>query len=439
MNTSQLARKLSWLIAAILLLLPFHALLTTWIGSNTGHLDLIRIWKEILIVIMLPFGLWLALRDKTLRSWLWRSWLVRLIWLYILLTLILAGWSATQHTAVNSAIIYGLIINLRFFGFFLLCAVVAAHDNWLKRFWHYLLLGPAFVVTVFGLVQRFLLPYDFLKHFGYSPKTIPAYQTVDASIDFRRIQSTLRGANPLGAYLVPIITTLAAWRYHRRLLQVLTLIGALTLMYFSYSRSAWVGLAISLGLLSWWTTKHKRQTSQLVIAIGLLIFVAGGTAYFAHYNKTLQDTLFHTSSSSTSKLSSNAQRIQAIKNGFHDVVHQPLGRGVGTAGPASARNTGHPVRIAENYYLQLGQEVGVIGIFLFAAINILLARELWAYRHDVLAKILLASLVGISFINLVSHAWTDDTLSLIWWGLAGIMLGSILMKRRNNNAQTQKS
>lgn len=439
MRSKNLALWLSYVIGLIIVLLPFHALLTTWIGSNTGHLDLLRIWKEILIVAMLPFGLWLASKDAAIKNWLGSSWLARSIWLYIILTFIMAGWSAVHHSANASAIIYGLVINLRFLGFFLLCMVVSVHADWLKRFWQYLLLGPAFVVIVFGLVQRFLLPYDFLKHFGYSPKTIPAYQTVDASLDFRRIQSTLRGANPLGAYLVLIITALAGWRYKRLALQLLTGLGALVVLYFSYSRSAWVGLVISLGILGWWATKHRRQTSLVIIITAIAVLLAGSVVYFAHYNKELQDTLFHTSSSSTSKLSSNAERIQAIKNGTRDVVHQPLGRGVGTAGPASVRNTKAPARIAEDYYLQLGQEIGLLGIALFVSINTLLVKELWPYRADKLAKILLASLAGISFINLVSHAWTDDTLSLIWWGLAGIMLGSILMNRHKRDGQPQKT
>jgi hypothetical protein len=37
---------------------------------------------------------------------------------------------------------------------------------------------------------------------------------------------------------------------------------------------------------------------------------------------------------------------------------------------------------------------------------------------------LLASLIGISFVNLLSHAWADDTLAYLWWGLAGIAIGT---------------
>jgi hypothetical protein len=35
---------------------------------------------------------------------------------------------------------------------------------------------------------------------------------------------------------------------------------------------------------------------------------------------------------------------------------------------------------------------------------------------------LFASLIGITLVNLLLYAWSDDTLSYIWWGLAGIAM-----------------
>ena len=147
-------------------------------------------------------------------------------------------------------------------------------------------------------------------------------------------------------------------------------------------------------------------------------------------NQTAQYTLFHTSSTSTSPNSPNAVRASALQNAWRDTTHQPLGRGPGTAGPASQHND-HKARIAENYYLQIGQEVGVLGIAVFVAMNGLIARQLWYRRADMLARVLLASLAGISVINLVSHAWADDTLSLLWWGLAGVALAPVILKAKS--------
>lgn len=428
-RATKTARILSYLIAVILVLLPFHEFIVIWIGSNTGHLDLLRIWKEILIVLMAPPVAWLVWRSAEFRHWLRRSWIVRLYGLYILLHLTLGFWALSHHQVTASALIYGLIVNLRFIGFFLVCAVVAVYDDFLKKYWSGLVLGPAAVVIIFGLLQKLVLPYDFLKHFGYGrPATIPAYETIDNNLNYIRIGSTLRGANPLGAYLVVIITAVLAQLRTSGLLKPLYTVAALAVLFFSYSRSAWIGTALALAALVYMGTRRLR--SQLMyLALALVVIFAGGL-YELRNHQSVQDALLHTSSASTSSISSNAQRTSALRSGVQDIVHQPLGDGPGTAGPASTRNTGHPARIAENYYLQLGQEIGVIGLVIFLAINCLVAIELWRRRTDNLARILLASLVGISFINLLSHAWADDTLSLLWWGLAGIACApAILIKK----------
>src|SRR6185437_15347018 len=101
------------------------------------------------------------------------------------------------------------------------------------------------------------------------------------------------------------------------------------------------------------------------------------------------------------------QHASALKQGVHDIIHQPFGRGPGSAGPAIVYNNGQP-RIAENYYVQIGQETGWVGLILFLLINAGVGYLLWVRRRDPLAVMLYGSLIGISFINLLSHAWTDD-------------------------------
>ncbi len=423
---SKLAERLSWLVATVLVLLPFHAILTTWAGSNFGHLDFWRVWKEILLLAMVPPTFWLIWRTPELKKWLINSWVTRLFGIYILLHLALGTWSLANHLVNKTALIYALIINLRFIGFFVICAVVASKSDLLRRNWKKLLLAPAAAVVAFGLVQKFFLPYDFLRHFGYGKNTIPAYQTVDSNLDYRRLQSTLRGANPLGAYLILVISALSVYLRKNLKLFSLFMLGAFVVLFFTYSRSAEIGVAIALSLLAWWGIGKKVSSGRIVALFVALAILAGGSLYIFRNSQTVQDTLLHTSSSSIAPRSSNADRLQSMENGVRDVIHQPLGRGPGTAGPSSLRNASHGPRIAENYFLQIGQEVGVIGMALFIAINLLVAKELWVRRTDQLARILLASLIGITFVNLLSHSWTDDTLSYLWWGLAGIAATPIL-------------
>lgn len=436
-TVTKLSLKLSYLAAAIFVLLPFHAFFTTWGGSNTGFIDIWRIWKEILIIlILLPPVSWLIWQQPVLRKWILDSWLIRLIGVYAVLQLAMGAWAVTVAKVNTEALVYGLGINLRFLLFFLICAVVASGSGFLVSHWRKILLLPAAVVLLFGIMQKFALPYDFLRHFGYGDNTIPAYQTVDNDLEHRRIQSLLRGANPLGAYLILIIPALLLCLKKRKVLRWLGLGSALLVLFFSYSRSAWLGVMIAGLVLAVLMVKRTRNLRWLFALAGLTLVFMVSFAYSLRDNDTAQNVLFHSSENSRSAQSSNAARLQALENGVKDIASEPLGRGPGTAGPASLRNN-NPARIAENYFLQVGQETGIIGMGLFIAINALVALKLWQRRREQLALILFVSLIGISFVNLISHAWADDTLAYIWWGLAGVALAPTITSAARQPASRQ--
>ncbi len=424
-HQTKVARLLSLTIAIILVALPFSALLTTWLASSLGHRYLLVLWKEIVIVACLPFAAYLLLTNDRLKKLVFKDRVFGLMLAYLALH-VLRGLSAlTGHSVTTSALNYGLIINLRFFGLFAICYVVASQDDLLRRYWYKLLVYPSIGAVVFGLLQKLVLPRDFLRHFGYGQGSLPVYQTVDQKLDYTRLQSTLRGANPLGAYLIMPIT---AYRYvNSRLKQAMLLIAGLAVLFFSYSRSAWLGLAVSLAVMTWAGVRSKYVRRWFLIAAVAGTVLLGLVLVVGRHNRLLENTAFHTDQTSHSAKSSNASRLSAIKSGMHDVVHEPLGRGPGTAGPASVIN--HHPRIAEDYYLQIGQEVGVFGLIIFLAINIFVGLGLWQRRDQKLALLLFCTLAGISLVNLISHAWTDETLSLIWWGLAGLALAPHQTKR----------
>ncbi len=432
MNTraNRLANFLSYVITAILVLLPFHAWFTTWLGNNFGHLNTFKLWKEILIVLMVPPAVWLVARDKKMGKQLIKSWLFRLFVVYIFIHLALGGWAYAHHQVNRTALADGLITNLRFTGFFFICLTTASGSNWLARHWLKIVLWPAAAVVLFGLFQRFLLPSDFLRHFGYDRDTIKPYQMVDNNPLFPRLQSTLRGPNPLGAYLIMPITALSVvWRRYRYW-TIAAGLAAIVVLFYSYSRSALLGLALALVILGWLKLDGVWKKRLLLAAVPIIMAAAAGL-YAARSTQMVQDTLLHTSSNSASSVSSNDARGMALRDAIRDIAHHPLGSGPGTAGPASLHNL-LPAHVPENYYLQLGEEVGIFGLLVFVAINGLVAYELWKRRSENLPAILLATFAGIAFINLVLPAWTDDTLSLIWWGLAGVALAPVILRNKNN-------
>jgi len=429
---SKFSKVLTGLIVIIILLVPFQAFITVWPASNFGHYTVFRLWDEVALAIAGILALGLLWQHPGVWNRLKKLQIVWLIVAYIALELLTGLIAFARHNVNAKALGYGLIVNLRFLTFFVVCLVAATCSPWLKKHWRQLLFIPAIVVIVFGLLQHFVLPNDFLRHFGYSLQTILPYETINHNVTYIRIMSTLRGANPLGTYLVIVVAAslaefLRQGKRNSRLAYGLLFVGSLVTLFYSYSRSAWIGAALAVIIIL--AVMIKSQKLKLTLAFGLagLIIIVVMLGVVLKNNPHFENILTHTQQNSAIKTTSDQGHTSALKAGLKDVLYQPLGLGPGTAGPASAYNN-HPARIAENYFVQVAQEVGWLGLIIFLLINWLVAKALWANRTDKLSLILLASLVGITFINLLSSAWTDDTLSYVWWGLAGTALAQTLLK-----------
>lgn len=430
LTPNKLAHWLSYIVASILILLPFHAFLTVWLDSLVGHYTILRLWKEFLLVVILAGVFFLLIKDKKLRLKLFSFWPARLIGVYALLFIAWGFIALARHHVSAKAMWYGLLVNLRFLVFFLAVWLIATKTSWLKGRWQKILIGPAIIVAAVAILQYLVLPYDFLRHFGYNESTIFPYETINHNINHLRVMSTLRGANPLGAYLVLPVSAMAILLIRNRKNRregIFLSVGLLLALLFSFSRSAWIGAGLSLLVLAWLVLKTPKSKKILGLVITGLAVIAVLSAVIFRNNTTFENTFLHTEHGTKVSVSSNSAHGTAFKNAVKDISHQPLGSGVGTAGPESVYSN-HPARIAENYFLQIGQEAGLLGMALFVSIYVVIGKLLWARRDDTLALCLLVSLVGITFINLLSHAWADDTLAYIWWGLAAIALASPIAK-----------
>lgn len=406
----------------IFLVIPFHAFLTVWGADLFGHYTALRLWKEVLLVIASLGLLFLIAFDRKIRT---NTLTRRLVWVMLAYTALNCFWAAVavyNDDVTAKAAGYALIVNLRFLAFFLLCWALGLRMSRLRKHWQWLILWPASIVVVFGLLQVFVLPKDFLIHFGYGVQTIEPFETINNDPNYIRIASTLRGANPLGAYLLIPLSMLAVLitKKQQNKKQAALFVGGLIVLFFTFSRSAWIGAILAFATIALVQYPKIYKNAKFLIA-GVSIAVIGLLAVIGLQNNSrFQNLIFHTHDNSTVATSSNDVRSGALQNGVEDVVDDPLGDGPGSAGPASVYND--EPRIAENYYLQIAQEVGVVGMILFLLINAGIGILLWLRRDDTLALSLFASLIGISFVNLLSHAWTDDTLAYVWWGMAGIAM-----------------
>ncbi len=389
-----------------------------------------------LICIVGVLYLWIF--DHKIRSHTLSRLLVLIILAYVAMTLLWGLVAYLKHAVTAKALGYGLIVDLRFPIFFLVTWSVALRLSRLRNRWQWLISWPALIVVIFGLLQVFVLPHDFLKHFGYGPGRIPVAETINSNPNYIRIASTLRGADLLGAYLLIPISYLTVrligpkrnWRH------VVFLLASLAALFYSYSRAAWIGAVLTIGIIVLLGIKSQKLRKALLLTAGGLVIIFGGLFVALHNNAQFENYVFHTQKHSAIKTTSDQQHLIAFKQGVSDLAHHPLGRGPGTAGPASVYNTGHPVRIAENFYIQIGQEMGWIGLILFMLINVGVGYLLWLRRSDPLALCLLGSFIGLTFVSMLSHEWADVTAAYVWWGLAGIAMAPIPQSSKKHGAQT---
>lgn len=452
--------KLSSALAAIIFVLaPVWPFASVWLASGTGHYTLIRLVLALALVLLILAVASLLIFDRKLatnliqQKWFWP------LAAFVVLEIIW-GVAAYLTNAVSlMALGYAWIVDLRFLLFFVAVYLLASRNGWLEATWKKLIFIPALIVAVFAILQFLILPLNFLSHFGYNSHTIFPYETINHNKNYIRAMGFTRGANPLGAYMLlaaslaaSLLAGLASLAHlgpksvlrgsrtakvrsasvldfepnctqaRKSLISVFViLILSLAALVFSFSRSAWVGVVVSFILLIFLAlTSAKARKLALGFGVALVIVFAILFASF-HNNSSVSNVFLHTQRNSASKISSNQGHVSALKNGFDDFSSYPLGKGPGTAGPASVYNSKSPARISENYYLMIGQEDGWLGLALLLAIFVLVARAL-AIRKSILALGLLASFAGLAVTNFLLPAWTDITLAYIFWGLAGVAL-----------------
>ncbi len=434
---SWLERILLWSVVLITLYIPFHAFFSVSLGVVSHYPLFFKSWKEGALIIVAVIATVLLFRQPEARRFFLRSLVNQLALAFVLLHGVTAVF---LHGSLLSTLA-GLAIDTRYALFFL---VVRASVMIVPRTKAYMIKAfgvGATVVVGFGVLQQYVLPADILSAVGYSKATIAPYLTVDNNPAFIRINSTLRGPNPLGAYVMAVILVIIEWTAHRWKsmpawqigLKIVAALAALSVLYASYSRSAWIGLAIGgiiIGLLS-----LPRQWLRPALMVLLVIVAAAGVGYGA-----LKDTSFvrtvvvHNDPATANEVDSNLGHLTSVEQASRVVMTLPLGAGVGSTGSASL--LGSAPLIVENQYLFVAHEVGWIGLIIFGALVFVVQRDLLRARSDWLARAWFAAGVGLLVIGLLLPVFVDDTVAYLWWGLAAALLPVTIVGKVTNKTKT---
>jgi len=419
-------------VLALLIYMPFHIFLAQSVSLATGGLDIWKIGKDIVLFGLTLFTICLVWKQRAETKDF--NWLVGFGAAYFILHILL--WGLNSDIYSKSAIL-GTIYNTRLPAFLILGygASLLNPGKFVFSSIFKVILGVSSVVAALGALQYFL-PKDLLSHLGYSLErgTRPAF-FIDDNPAFPRIMSTLREPNALGAYLVLPLSALT-WliisklKVNRRtmLLAGLWLLHA-SALFLTFSRSAWLGAFLALSLVLWW--KYKSQIANelhrygtvvvvCVMAVFAVAFFVRDTNFFQHY------VIHGNPEEQVVDLDSNDYHTLLLRQGLEGIVDRPLGHGPGTAGIVSIQNPAGG-QLTENYYIQIGFEVGILGLVLFVWLNI------WVYlklrnRNDSLAIILCASFWGYVVINMLLHSWSNEAVAAQWWLLAGVAVATTYKK-----------
>ncbi|MDD5055803.1 MAG: hypothetical protein PHZ00_06075 [Candidatus Peribacteraceae bacterium] len=461
------------LAVSLIILLPFHAFLVTVLtkiiaGSGHAPLGWLAIWKEALLAVILFVALIEIIRQITTH--------------YSLLT--------TRQSLIFDALDCVIILSV-FLGFFvsifnfqfsifnfaygvkydflpLVAFLILRRVPWSAQFFNLVLrsiLIVGSIVAGYGIITAFL-PAGFFSWLGYSPihslyfsdGPIAAFQFI-GNTGVRRIQSVMSGPNQLGLWLlIPLsvwLVQIRSWKVSGFWFLVSGLMLGVGLLL-TFSRSAWIGafvmtmVAIAMAIPTHLRKKIIGTSISLALLVGIGLIVAFPSVF--------------------GRLGSTRGHWERPMEAVRIMIDHPFGLGLGTAGPASNRGTDTCVHLrpqddpawakpitnlcvflgkvqvqptdracncpllTENWYLQWGVEMGVIGFALSLVLIFFVLRKLimdngkWIIvgkdrqALSIINYQLSISLVyiGLSLAALFLHAWEDAAVAYTVWMMVAV-------------------
>ena len=181
-----------------------------------------------------------------------------------------------------------------------------------------------------------------------------------------RIEGGFAGlaSNPNDLGLLLDISLPLVWYAYRtakttatRYMALLTIIAAAGTVVITFSRGAFLGLLVVVGLFAWKLGKGKRV--QIFVLIAVLIPVMLVVLPAGYSDRML--SIFYSDMDETG---SRDERIKLMEAGVTSMIEHPLGVGLGMNILASV-DSGTGWHVIHNAYLQVGVELGILGFILY--------------------------------------------------------------------------
>jgi len=288
-----------------------------------------------------------------------------------------------------------------------------------------LLLYQSLVFSVFGIIQ--FITKKTLWNIGY-------YPDINYFITYRglvRASSVFLHPNDFSSYLIITIPLAIVWGFERRgrerMVGFLSAVTGLFALALTFTRSAWVALAVAAFL-----TLFRRYWKMLV-GLGLVILLISGIA-FVHYQR---DAALFLSRLEASPDRSVSDRTWAYEAAWGMIKSSPIiGVGIGQFvikypdfKPYEASWTARGERVpmtVHNMMLEIASELGALGLILFFSFLYLVTKKV---RRLARSGDLLARTIGISMacglLAFFIQAQLNNQLYMeIAWIALGLALGA---------------
>lgn len=341
----------------------------------------------------------------------------------IIISIVLIGYSIATIVMFNADITSAIasLRNIITPMLFLLIGLLACINVNLKRFLKYISYITIFVV-MFGILERF-----FLNGFWFSvnlpdlweKKGLPLNAFTGLPVNFfssemvngkqlRRMVSSFADPVNLGTFL--FFGFMAAWYLKKRTL-VLAVLACIAL---AVSKGALLGLLVFCVIWSY----HKLPKYAFV-----LVLMGTGLAGLAF--------IFYSMSNSTMSVFLHFSGFFAA---FPELVHHPLGRGLGNIGVlAGLYSSGAKTEITESGLGMVIGQLGIVGLVLF----IYFFWCLWKKSRvveDKKEKILVQSLILSILLNIMfNEVALSPNSSAVYFMTIGIVLGQWYAKNKDKN------
>ena len=281
------------------------------------------------------------------------------------------------------------------------------------------------------------------------PLAVAMYQIVTntgehLNAGFNRVDGTFPMPNGLAAFIALIVPMLACamelWTdWKRRTLLGGWIVFALVVLVATYTRTAWISLAVSALVLFFMSRQVRVGTLIFVALLGFVGYVAAGSVITARFSDLSGGAFYR---------SSLAGRLNIWNAAAPLLFRNPVsGQGLGmfaidmglfeagnVAGQASA-----PVIAAHNDYLRVLVETGAIGFTLYFGTFVLFIRrgwKMWKGSDALETKIISRAFVAVCLGQLVAYAaenmFGQPSLQFYFWSLAGVATG-IMLRDKNDS------